>query len=72
MSDRRAGSAQLEADAVAWRVEHGYNPDRDPESFEAAQEWQRTRSSSPVVRQTGQPIMTLIADALSPKPGAGE
>lgn len=34
----------------------------DPRSYERAVEWQRTRP--PAVRQTGRPIMTMIADAL--------
>jgi hypothetical protein len=36
---------------------------RDPESYEAALEWQATRPRA--VRQAGRPIMTMIAEALS-------
>ena len=37
----------------------------DPETYERALERQRTRK--PAVRQTGRPIMTLLAEALAPE-----
>ena len=39
--------------------------DKDPETYEAALERQRTRPRpNPAVRHTGRPIMTMIREAL--------
>jgi hypothetical protein len=40
---------------------------KDPETYEAALERQRTRPRpNPAMRYTGRPIMTMIAEALGP------
>jgi len=70
------GSAQRPVrmpEGVMDYLEHGTTPEEqvvaealsavgDPESHERALERQRTRK--PAVRQTGRPIMTMLADAL--------
>jgi len=40
------------------------NPSHDPETYERAVERQATRTSSPIVRTTGRPFMTILAEAL--------
>ena len=52
------GTTEAEVDTAEERAGN-----RDPESYEAALEWQATRPRA--VRQTGRPIMTMIAEALS-------
>lgn len=71
MSDRQP--VRIPDGDIFGYIEHGANPAEqvvaeaqscigDPRSYERAVEWERTRK--PVVRQTGRPIMTLIAEAL--------